>query len=454
MTDSRTRDADLVVVGAGLAGLAAARAAVADGAEVIVVEARDRVGGRVLNEHIGDDKVVEVGAQWIGPTQDRLAGLAAELGVGTFPTYAAGENVIEYGGRLRRYRGAIPRINPAVLLDVERAQRRLNRLARRVPLEAPWEAQGAAKLDAQTAATWMRRNLATRPGRMLLQLGIEAVWAAQPEDLSLLHVLFYIHSAGSLQRLFDTENGAQQDRFVGGSQRVALRMAEELGDQRLILGSPVRRVRHGSEGVTVEGDGLTVRAKRAILAIAPTLAGRVAYDPPLSGFRDQLTQRMPMGTVAKCMALYDEPFWRGEGLSGQGTSDTGPVKLTYDNSPPDGSPGVLLGFLEGRHARELGRLPAAERRSAVIDCFRRLFGPRAARPHAYVERLWAEEEWSRGCYGCHMPTGAWTNYGRALRAPIGPLHWAGAEYATVWNGYMDGAVGSGRHAASEALARL
>lgn len=454
MTDSRTRDADLVVVGAGLAGLAAARAAVAEGSEVVVVEARDRVGGRVLNEDIGHGKVVEVGAQWIGPTQDRLAALAAELGVDTFPTYAAGENVIEYAGRLRRYRGAIPRINPAVLLDVERAQRRLNRLARRVPLEAPWEAPGAAKLDSQTAATWMRRNLGTRPGRMLLQLGIEAVWAAQPEDLSLLHVLFYIHSAGSLQRLFDTENGAQQDRFVGGSQRVALRMAEELGEGQLILDAPVRRIRHGSDGVTVEADGAIVRAKRAILAIAPTLAGRVAYDPPLPGFRDQLTQRMPLGTVAKCMALYDEPFWRAEGLSGQGTSDTGPVKLTYDNSPPEGSPGVLLGFLEGRHARELGRLPAEERRSAVIDRFRRLFGPRAGRPDAYVERLWAEEQWSRGCYGCHMPTGAWTNYGRALRDPIGPLHWAGAEYATVWNGYMDGAVGSGRHAAGEALARL
>ena len=158
---------------------------------------------------------------------------------------------------------------------------------------------------------------------------------------------------------------------------------------------------------------------------------------------------MPLGTVAKCMAIYDEPFWRAEGLSGQGTSDIGPVKLTFDNSPPDGSPGVLLGFLEGRRARELGRLPAEERRTAVVDCFARLFGPRAARPDAYVERLWAEEEWTRGCYGCHMPTGAWTDYGPALRAPIGPLHWAGAEYAHVWNGYMDGAVRSGEAAAAE-----
>jgi monoamine oxidase len=454
MAESRTQEADLVVVGAGLAGLAAARDAAGSGASVVVVEARDRVGGRVLNHDVGGGAVVEVGGQWIGPTQDRLAALAKELSVETFPTHGEGENVIEYSGSLRRYSGTIPRINPLVLLDVERAQRRLNRLARRVPLEAPWRAADAARLDAQTPAAWMRRNLATRPGRALLQLGIEAVWAAQPEDMSLLHLLFYIHSAGSLELLFDTEGGAQQDRFVGGSQLVPLRMAEQLGAERLVLGAPVRRIEHGADGVTVHGDGVVVRGKRAIVALAPPLAGRIAYDPPLPGYRDQLTQRMPLGTVAKCMAIYDEPFWRAEGLSGQGMSDTGPVKLTYDNSPPDGSPGVLLGFLEGRHARELGRISADERRAAVVDCFARLFGPRAARPDSYVERLWAEEEWSRGCYGCHMPTGAWTSFGPALHEPVGPLQWAGAECATVWNGYMDGAVRSGQRAAEEALERL
>jgi len=454
MPEVQTRDADLAVIGAGLAGLSAARVAAAAGASVVVVEARDRVGGRVLNEDIGGGNVVEVGGQWIGPTQDRLAAIASELGVATFPTYGDGENVIEYGGRLRRYHGTIPRINPLVLLDVERAQRKLNRMAGKVPLDAPWEAPGAAALDAQTAATWMKRNLATKAGRMLLELGIEAVWAAQPEDMSLLHVLFYIHSAGSLQLLFDTEGGAQQDRFVGGSQRIAILMAEQLGRDNLLLGAPVRRIGEADHGVTVEADGAVVRARRAVVALAPTLAGRIAYDPALPGFRDQLTQRMPLGTVAKCMAIYDEPFWRADGLSGQGTSDTGPVKLTFDNSPPNGSPGVLLGFLEGRQARDLGRLRPEERRAAVIDCFARMFGPKAGTPAAYVERLWAEEEWSRGCYGCHMPTGAWTNYGPALREPIGPLHWAGAEYATVWNGYMDGAVRSGEAAASAVLERL
>jgi monoamine oxidase len=445
-----TYESDVVVIGAGLAGLVAARELTARGASVVVLEARDRVGGRVLNHELGEGKVVEVGGQWIGPTQDRLATLAGQLGVETFPTHIEGDNVIEYRGRLRRYHGAIPRINPVVLVDVERAQRRLNRLARRVPLDAPWEAPNAQRLDGQTAASWLRRNLATSAGRMLLELGIEAVWAAQPEDLSLLHVLFYIHSAGGLEMLFDTDGGAQQDRFVGGSQLIALRMAEELGD-RVVLGAPVRRIEHGADGVTVHGDGAVARGRRALLAIAPTLAGRIGYDPPLSGYRDQLTQRMPMGTVAKCMAVYDEPFWRNEGLSGQGTSDTGPVKFTTDNSPPDGRPGVMLGFLEGRHARELGRSPAEERRAAVVDSFTRLFGPRAAKPEAYIETLWAEEEFTRGCYGCHMPPGAWTSYGRALRPPIGALHWAGAEYATVWNGYMDGAVRSGRTAARDAL---
>jgi monoamine oxidase len=190
------------------------------------------------------------------------------------------------------------------------------------------------------------------------------------------------------------------------------------------------------------------------VAIPPTLAGRIVYEPALPALRDQLTQRMPMGTVAKCMAIYDRPFWREDGLSGQATSDRGPTRAIFDNSPPDGSPGVLLGFLEGDFARELGRAPPEDRRRAVLGTFERLFGPGAASPEGWVERLWAEEEWTRGCYGCYMPTGGWTAYGRALRKPIGTLHWAGAETGTVWNGYMDGAVQSGERAAREVLVAL
>jgi monoamine oxidase len=440
-------DTDVVVVGAGLAGLAAARALAAAGREVVVLEARDRVGGRTLNEDIGGGKVVEVGGQWIGPTQLRLQELARELGIETFPSYTAGQSSIEWRGDIRRYTGLIPRINPAILLDYEQARRRLDRMARSVPLEAPWTAPKAAEWDAMTFATWIKGpGCRTKGARVFFELICEAVWAAEPADVSLLHVLFYIHSAGSWDDLIGTEGGAQEARFVGGSQLVSLRMAQELGD-RVRLEAPVRSIAWSGEGATV-GD---VRARRVIVAIPPTLTSRIAYDPVLPGFRDQLTQRMPQGTVWKCMAVYDEPFWRRDGLNGFGTSDAGPIRLTYDNSPPDGTPGVLLGFLEGDFARRAGLMSEAERRTAVLDVFGRLFGARARAPERYVEKSWAEEEWTRGCYGCYMTPGGWTSFGEALRAPIGPIHWAGAETATIWNGYMDGAVRSGERAAAEAL---
>jgi len=466
-------EADVAIVGAGLAGLVAARQLVAGGRRPLVVEARDRVGGRLLNEEIGDGKVVEVGGQWIGPTQERLAALAADLGVGTFRTHDEGRHLIEIDGKLASFSGALTdarpglvlelsrAISPLALADFEQARGRLDRMAREVPLEEPWMAPRAAEWDGQTFATWVGRNTRSEGARRLFELATEAVWAAEPGDVSLLHVLFYTHSGGGFNTLVGTGGGAQQDRFHGGSQRLALLMAAELGGERLRLGAPVRRIQHGEDGVVVHADGpggepgaLTVQARRAIVAIPPTLAGRVAYDPPLPARRDQLTQRMPQGTVIKTMAIYERPFWREEGLSGQATSDTGPARVVFDNSPPDGSPGVLLGFLEGRLARQWGARGADERREAILAGYARLFGARAARPERFIERVWAEEEWTRGCYGCLMTTGGWTEYGRALRAPIGPLHWAGAETATVWNGYMDGAVQSGERAAGEVLSDL
>jgi monoamine oxidase len=453
VADKLPSEADVVVVGAGLAGLVATRDLAAQGRAVAVLEARDRVGGRLLNAQIGDGKVVEVGGQWVGPTQHRALALARELEVETFPTYAEGDNVVELGGRLRRYRGAIPKINPAVLADIGQAQFRIDRMARAVPTEAPWRAPRAEAWDAQTMWTWIRRNTVTQAARAILQLAVEAVWAAHPADVSLLHVLFYTHSAGSFDDLIGTEGGAQQDRLVGGSQELALRLAAHLGVS-VSLSAPVRRIEQRGDSVTVSSDRGAVRARAAIVAIPPTLCARIAYDPPMPALRDQLTQRMAQGSVIKCMAVYDAPFWRAEGLSGQATSVEGPVKIVFDNSPPDGSPGVLLGFLEGRQARELGQWTEEARRGAVVGCFKRLFGAAAASPQAYVEQAWAEEEFTRGCYGCLMPPGTWVSLGSALREPVGRLHWAGAETATTWNGYMDGAIRSGEAAATAVLAQL
>lgn len=451
------REAEVVVVGAGLAGLSAARSLRSAGRDVVVIEARNRVGGRTLNEPIGDGKIVEIGAQWVGPTQDRVIGLIGELGLTTFPTHAAGTNLFERAGRIGQYEGTIPKVNPVGLAEVGLLLRRLNSMAAKVPPEAPWRAPKADDWDSQTFESWMRRNVRTGVAREIMRLAIIGVWAAEPRDVSLLHVLFYIRSAGSIELLTDTEGGAQQDRIVGGSQLISLRMAEELGSGVVELESPVRAIRHANDpggGVEVSSDRFKVRARRVIVAVPPTLAGRISYDPPLPAIRDGLSQRMSQGSVVKCMAIYERPFWRDRGLSGSVTSVTGPVSVGFDNSPPDGKPGVLLGFLEGSAARQAMDLPQGERRALVAECFGRFFGPEAADPIGYVDRAWAADEWSRGCYGGFMPPGAWTDNGAALREPIGSIHWAGAETATVWNGYMDGAVGSGREAAAAVLVHL
>ncbi|HEX8067814.1 MAG TPA: FAD-dependent oxidoreductase [Thermoleophilaceae bacterium] len=446
-------DVDVVVVGAGLAGLAAARASAAAGVEPLVVEARDRVGGRVLDEPLGADGAIERGAAFVGSTQDRMRALAAETGVPLFDTHATGSNLVEVAGRVTRFTGTIPRLGPVVLADFAQAQLKLDRLARRVDPEAPWLARGAGRLDAQSFGSWMRRNLATRRARRLLAGAANTVWGTEPEDMSLLYVLAYLRAAGGLDPVLDTVGGAQHHRLAGGPQLVARRVADALGD-RVLLGAPVRRIEHGAEGVVVRAGGVDASARRAIVAVPPPLAARIEYDPPLPGARDQLAQRMPMGSLMKCFAVYDEPFWRRDGLTGEAVSDAGPAKIVFDCSPPGGSPGVLLGFVGGAAQRTLGGGPAGERRAAVLAGFARLFGPRAERPDRYLEQDWTAEPWSRGGPVAYMTTGAITAFGRVLREPVGPVHWAGTETAAAWTGYMDGAVRSGERAAAEALAAI
>ena len=437
-------------MGAGFAGLVAARDLVAAGRSVVVLESRDRVGGRVLNHDLGDGKVIEVGGQWVGPTQDRVYTLARQLGIETFPTYETGESLARIEGKRYRFTGDVPRMNPVAMADLAQAVLRLDRLARRIPLEEPWRAPGATRWDSQTLETWLRRNVRTRRIRSLLHLFITTVFATEPATISLLHALFYVHSGTSFDVLTRFSGGAQQDRFVGGSQLVAIRLAEALGEA-VVLGSPVHRIHQTNGVVKVESDRATVRARRAIVAVPPALAGRITYEPILPGARDQLTQRLPQGSVIKAQAIYDEPFWRAEGLSGIAADSGSPASFTVDNSPVDGSPGVLVGFIEGDHARQLGRLEPSDRRRIVLESLGRSFGPRAASPRDYVELDWSEEQWTRGCYGAHFPPGVWTQYGSALRQPVGLIHWAGTETSSVWNGYMDGAVRSGERATAEVL---
>jgi monoamine oxidase len=445
--DSRV---DVAVVGAGLAGLVAARDLLAAGLSVLVLEARDRVGGRILNHKLKGGAVVEVGGQWVGPTQDRVQALAEELGVGLYPTYEEGEHLLAVNGAVKRYGGEDFALPEEALADVGETQQRLDEMAAEVALDEPWRATEAAAWDAQTLDTWLVANTKTETGLGYWRTLVPALFSAEVSEISLLHFLFYCRSGGTIDRLVATHGGAQESRLVGGSQQLALQLADRLGDS-VRLNSPVRAIRQDDRGVEAAHDGGVVKASRVIVALPPTLAGRIRYSPALPPLRDQLTQQVPMGYVIKVQIAYSEPFWRAEGLSGSVFSLDDEVSVIFDNSPHDLSCGVLLGFLEGAHARLAGKLPSEERKELVLSVFAKVFGPRAADPEEYVERDWAAEEWSRGCYGGRFGTGVWTGYGEALREPVGRIHWAGTETAEVWNGYMDGAIRSGERTAREVL---
>ena len=447
------RRVDVIVVGAGLAGLSAATDLVHANRSVVVLEARDRVGGRTLNHDLGHGRVVEVGGQWVGPGQDRVGARARALGIHTFKTYTKGAQVLDFQGRLSHFSGLIPPLPPADAADFATLLTRIIALESTVPLKRPWTAPNARAMDSQTLETFKLANTSTEGARFLLDLATRAVFAAEPRDLSLLHALFYLHSGGGIINLTSTAGGAQDSRFVGGSQLISVRMAQRLAP-RVVLGTPVRRIRQSQSGVAVESDRGTWHGKRVIVAVAPALAGRIDYSPALPALRDQLTQRIPQGSAIKFEAVYPTPFWRHAGLNGYSNSDRAPVRFTYDNSPPEGRPGVLLGFVCGEDARRLGAQSAAARRRQVLDAFVRLFGRQAGRPQTLIEHNWSAEPWTRGCYAGFMPPGVWSDYGSALRAPVGRIHWAGTETAEVFNGYMDGAVRSGEHAAAEVARRL
>ncbi|MGI8507341.1 MAG: flavin monoamine oxidase family protein [Solirubrobacteraceae bacterium] len=445
--------ADVVVIGAGLAGLSAASDLDKAGHSVVVLEARNRVGGRTLNHHLGGGEVVEVGGQWLGPGQNRIMARARSLGIKTFKTYAKGAQVLDYAGQVSHFTGLIPPLPQADASDFASLLGKIVSLESTIPLDRPWTAANGAELDGQTLETFKLANSSTQGARFLLDLATRAIFAAEPRDLSLLHALFYLHSGGGIINLASTAGGAQDSRFVGGSQLVSIRMAARLG-KRVVLEAPVRRLSQSRGSVVIDNDAGTWRAQRVIVALAPTLAGRIDYEPGLPALRDQLTQRIPQGSVIKFEAVYPKPFWREAGLNGYSNSDRSPVHFTYDNSPPSGRPGVLLGFVVGEDARRLGALGERARRRAVLGSFERLFGAAAARPRALIEQNWSEEVWTRGCYAGYMPPGVWSDFGSALRAPVGRIHWAGTETAEVFNGYMDGAVRSGERAAREVRSGL
>jgi len=457
LTGSLPRQVDAVVVGGGISGLVAAREAARGGADVLLVEARDRVGGRVLNHRLTSGEVVEAGGAFVGPTQDRILALAEELGVATFREWNNGRSVYvsRLTGRLEYY-GTVPP-DPTILADAALLIARIDAMAAEVPVDAPWSHPRAAEWDRVTLGAFIRRNALNAGGvENVIKAWTQPGFGADPSELSLLFVLWYVacsgneSDVGTFSRSSDTAGGAQERRFVGGSQLVPLRLAEQLGDV-VALRAPVTRVDQHDGGVVVHTGRGVVRAKRVVVAAPPPTVLEIDWRPGLPSARRRLLEHSEMGRLMKCDAVYDRPFWRQDGLNGFGINDTGAARAVFDNSPPDGLPGVLLAFVGGSTWQRYGVLPLAERRQAVLQGFARMFGPKALRPVEYTEHDWTKERWTQGGPTAFHAPGSLVELGAEVRRPFGRVHWAGTETSTYWTGYMDGAVRAGERAAAEVL---
>jgi monoamine oxidase len=456
---SLPRNVDVVVVGGGISGLMAARKVHQAGRSVLVLEARDRVGGRVLNHELRNGSVIESGGAFVGPTQEHIQRLAKELGVKTFKEYVKGNNIYvkqtPAGGQAIPYTGTIPP-DPTILPDAGQLQERIDQMAAEIDVSAPWSHPKAEEWDSTSFDTWVRQQTANPQVRDLLLCYTQAAFGADGMDFSLLFLVWYIacsgdeKNVGTFERSSGTPDAAQDSRFVGGSQLVPLRMAHQLG-KRVALNAPVRRIRQDASGVDVHTDRGTVRAKRVVVACPPRFVLDIDWSPLLPPRRAQLLQRMPMGALMKCDAVYETPFWRADGLSGSGLNTVGAVRTTFDNSPSDGSVGVLLSFVGGSTWNKYGNMSHVKRRKAVLEGFAAIVGEKALHPIQYVEHDWTHEQWTQGSPVALQVPGAIWNYGDTIRQPFRRVHWAGTETSTFWAGYMDGAVRAGERAATEVL---
>lgn len=453
MTHGQDGRIDAVVVGAGLAGLTAARELVRDSHSVTVLEARDRVGGRTLDHRLADGEQVDLGGQWIGPTQDRVNGFVEEFDLDTIPQFDEGLDQVSIDGTVNEHDDALRALPAKAYAELMDAFGQIETLRTQIPLHAPYDAPDAEEWDATTVDSWKRATLETTTARGAFDALFRALFTTDPSEISLLYFLTYVHAAGGIEVITGVEGGAQERRIEGGAQQVSRLLATELGEA-VQLEAPVRAITQDDSGVTVESDAGAYTGAYVIVAIPPTLAGRIAYDPPLPARRDALTQRMPMGATIKCIATYEDPFWRTDGYSGFVLTNDDIVGFIFDDMGAESTTGALVGFIVSNEARTWSERDVSDRRERVLDDFARYFGGRAASPVEYTEQVWSNEAWSAGCYAGNMTPGTMTGYGDVLREPQGRIHWAGTETATQWCGYMDGAIRSGERAAAEVSSRL
>lgn len=452
---------DVAVIGAGLAGLTAAQHLLDAGKSVIVLEARNRVGGKVYNQPLKNGGVTEVGAEFVGPTQDAVLALIKELGLETFDTYNQGKSVFWRNNTRTAYAadpqlGVIPPVGEDALIQIATTQAELDGWAATINTSAPWEHAQAAEWDKQTFEQYLASAALVADAHLVLSTALKGILSVEPREVSLLYVLAYIAAAGNettvgdLTRLVDVTDAAQEKRVVGGTGLIPTRLAEKVGTKHIALNAAVSCVTKSAKGYTITSQAGTVRAKKVVLALAPPLVNRIQFSPPLPASRQRLNKEMRMATIGKGIPIYDTPFWRTqENLNAQVFSDRGSVRVTFDSTPEDTAFGAILGFILGDEIRAIDKLAPKAAQKQILSDYTRYFGKSAANITEFVLYRWDLEEYSWGGPVAIAPPNMLSRYGSALRKSVDGLHFAGTETSIYWTGYMDGAIRSGQRVAKE-----
>lgn len=443
---------DCVVIGAGLAGLTAATKLVAMGHDVVVLEARDRVGGRIENATLSEGEVVELGGQWIAPSHRRMFDLVKDFELQLIEPQD-GDVSVKLGGSVAQ----VPNrdeleasLNPFEVADLGEGLARFRRLADRVTKQPTWAQANHAWLE-RPLTRWISSNLRTPAATEWFTKVFHTAFGVDAEQVTLIEGLQRANQGADMEAMIAVNGGVTQRRVDGGAAVICERMAAALGD-RVLLGVPVTGISEDAAGVTVTtADGTTHTATTVINTMPPKLAVALPHTPALEPWRQESADKVPAGQVIKAFLVYPEPWWRGKGRSGQMGADSGAVRVSFDTSP-DGGRGVLMGFFEGSEAEGYAHRSQTLRQRAFADAVAVAFDDPEREHEAveYLDRDWSAEEFTKGCHGAHFAPGVWTAAGPALAVPHGAVLFAGAEYSAKHNGYMEGAVRSGELAAAEA----